>query len=209
MVDTLRVFVERAREVEGLRLRSSVKGRGGKPRFLRFSKGPIQAATWRVIQIFETGVRDPGTARSDRSTAHPIVQVKHPVALNRQRQDPPTGAARGPTRSSACRTRTRRVRRPCAPRRPGPRQAPGHRPRQQRPRPCGHPQAAAPWPRLPRRRRRSETAPRGPSPEAPAGASRRPRGRPRPEASRPSRPSGRRRGGRRLSPPIWSQYGRV
>src|SRR5918993_5882170 len=31
------------------------------------------------------------------------------------RQDPPTGAARGPTRSSACRTRTRRVRRPCAP----------------------------------------------------------------------------------------------
>jgi hypothetical protein len=39
------------------------------------------------------------------------------------RQDPPAGAARGPTRSSACRTRTRRVRRPCAPRRPGPRQA--------------------------------------------------------------------------------------
>src|SRR5262249_38602540 len=41
------------------------------------------------------------------------------------RQDPPTGAARGPPRSSACRTRTRRARRPCAPRRSGPRQAPG------------------------------------------------------------------------------------
>src|SRR6185369_13244430 len=48
------------------------------------------------------------------------------------RQDPPTGAARGPTRSSACRTRARGVGRPCVPRRSGLRPAPGHRRRQRR-----------------------------------------------------------------------------
>ena len=38
-------------------------------------------------------------ARSDRSTAHPIAQVKHPVALNHHVGDPPAVAVRGPTQS--------------------------------------------------------------------------------------------------------------
>jgi hypothetical protein len=37
-----------------------------------------------------------------------------PGSPESRRQDPPAGAAHGPTRSNACRTRTRRVRRPLA-----------------------------------------------------------------------------------------------
>ncbi|BAS11472.1 hypothetical protein AHiyo4_48940 [Arthrobacter sp. Hiyo4] len=100
--------------------------------------------------------RTSSRTRSDRSTAHPIAQVKDLVALDHHV---------GILQQVLC---------------------------------VDRPEVALAGPE--RRRRRSETAPRGPSLRASAGASRRPRGRHRPEASRPSRPSCRRRGDRRLSP---------
>ena len=101
---------------------------------------------------------------AQRSMAHPVAQVQHPVALDDHVGILEQVLGRRRARSSACPSRTPPARRPSPPRPPVRARGSGRRRRRRPPRPCGPRPGPWPW-RSPRsRRRRSGTTPRGASP---------------------------------------------